>query len=57
MARSNNMALAKKDIRRKMISKMVNRIVEHFDPDKIILFGSHGREARLARTVMSICSW
>jgi len=51
------MALAKKDIRRKMISKMVNRIVEHFDPDKIILFGSHGREARLARTVMSICSW
>jgi len=26
-----------------MISEMVNRIVEHFDPEKIILFGSYAR--------------
>jgi uncharacterized protein len=39
----NNMGLAKRDNRRKMISEMVNRIVEHFDPEKIILFGSHAR--------------
>jgi len=26
-----------------MINEMVNRIVEHFDPEKIILFGSHAR--------------
>jgi len=25
------------------IRKMVNRIVEQFDPDKVILFGSHAR--------------
>jgi predicted nucleotidyltransferase len=37
------MALAKRDNRKKMISKMVKRIVEHFDPEKIILFGSHAR--------------
>ena len=30
---------------------MVNRIVEHFDPEKIILFGSQ-REGTLVRTVM-----
>ncbi len=37
------MVLAKKNNRKKMISEMVNRIVEHFDPEKIILFGSHAR--------------
>jgi predicted nucleotidyltransferase len=37
------MALGKERDRRKMIREMVNRIVEHFDPDKIILFGSHAR--------------
>jgi len=42
-AGSSNMALAKRYVRKKMISKMVNRIVEHFDPEKIILFGSHAR--------------
>jgi len=40
---NNNMALAKKHNRKKMISEMVNRIVEHFDPEKIILFGSYAR--------------
>jgi len=40
---SSNMVLAKKHNRKKMISEMVNRIVEHFDPEKIILFGSHAR--------------
>ena len=35
-----------------MINEMVNRIVEHFDPEKIILFGSHARgEARLESDV------
>ena len=29
--------------REKMINEMVNRIVRHFDPEKIILFGSHAR--------------
>jgi len=37
------MATAKERNRRKMINEMVNRIVEHFDPEKIILFGSHAR--------------
>jgi predicted nucleotidyltransferase len=37
------MASAKERNRKKMISEMVNRIVEHFDPEKIILFGSHAR--------------
>ena len=37
------MVLAKKHNRKKMISEMVNRIVENFDPEKIILFGSHAR--------------
>ena len=40
---SSNMVSAKKHNRKKMISEMVNRIVEHFDPEKIILFGSHAR--------------
>lgn len=35
--------MAKERDRKKMISEMVNRIVEHFDPEKIILFGSHAR--------------
>jgi predicted nucleotidyltransferase len=29
--------------RKKMIREMVNRIVEHFDPERIILFGSQAR--------------
>jgi len=37
------MASARERNRKKMISEMVNRIVEHFDPEKIILFGSHAR--------------
>jgi predicted nucleotidyltransferase len=37
------MALGKQRNRRKMIREMLNRIVEHFDPEKIILFGSHAR--------------
>ena len=37
------MRLAKKPNSRKMIKKMVNRIVKRFDPEKIILFGSHAR--------------
>ena len=37
------MGTAKERNRRKMIDEMVNRIVEHFDPEKIILFGSHAR--------------
>jgi predicted nucleotidyltransferase len=37
------MATAKERNRRKMINEMVNRIVERFDPEKIILFGSHAR--------------
>ena len=37
------MATAKERNRRKMIKEMVNRIVERFDPEKIILFGSHAR--------------
>ena len=37
------MATAKERNRRKMINEMVSRIVEHFDPEKIILFGSHAR--------------
>ena len=37
------MPLAKRDNKRRMIRKMVNRILEHFDPDRIILFGSHAR--------------
>ena len=37
------MGTAKERNRRKMINGMVNRIVEHFDPEKIILFGSHAR--------------
>ena len=46
------MATAKERNRRKMINEMVNRIVEHFDPEKIILFGSHARgEARLESDV------
>ena len=37
------MASARERNRKKMISEMVNRIVEHFDPEKIILFGSSAR--------------
>jgi len=37
------MASARERNTRRMISEMVNRIVEHFDPEKIILFGSHAR--------------
>ena len=37
------MATAKERNRRKMINEMVTRIVERFDPEKIILFGSHAR--------------
>ena len=37
------MGTAKERNRRKLINEMVNRIVEHFDPEKIILFGSHAR--------------
>ena len=37
------MATAKERNRRKMINEMVIRIVERFDPEKIILFGSHAR--------------
>jgi predicted nucleotidyltransferase len=40
---NNNMSLAKESNRKKMISEMVNLIVEHFIPEKIILFGSHAR--------------
>ena len=40
---NNNMSLAKESNRKKMIREMVNRIVEHFDPEKIILFGSYAR--------------
>jgi predicted nucleotidyltransferase len=39
----NNMGTAKKRNRTKMIKEMVDRIVERFDPEKIILFGSHAR--------------
>jgi predicted nucleotidyltransferase len=37
------MTLAKGPKRDKMIREMVNRIVEHFDPERIILFGSSAR--------------
>ena len=37
------MPLAEDPKRKKMIGEMVNRIVEHFDPEKIILFGSSAR--------------
>jgi len=37
------MVSAKNQNRKKMIGEMVNRIVEHFDPEKIILFGSSAR--------------
>ena len=40
---SNDMPLAEDPKRKKMIGEMVNRIVEHFDPEKIILFGSSAR--------------
>jgi predicted nucleotidyltransferase len=40
---SNDMPLAEDRNRKKMIREMVNRIVEHFDPEKIILFGSSAR--------------
>jgi predicted nucleotidyltransferase len=39
----SKMALGKERDIRKMIRDMVNRIVERFDPEKIILFGSHAR--------------
>ncbi|MCJ7569684.1 MAG: nucleotidyltransferase domain-containing protein, partial [Anaerolineales bacterium] len=39
----NNMGTAKERNSRKMIKEMVNRIVERFDPEMIILFGSHAR--------------
>ena len=38
------MASAKERNRKKMIREMVDRIVEHFDPEKIILFGSYARD-------------
>jgi predicted nucleotidyltransferase len=41
---NNNMSLAKERNRKKMIREMVNRIVEHFDPERIILFGSYARD-------------
>jgi predicted nucleotidyltransferase len=37
------MVSAKNQNRKKMIGEMVSRIVEHFDPEKIILFGSSAR--------------
>jgi predicted nucleotidyltransferase len=37
------MTSAKGPRRDKMIQEMVNRIVEHFDPERIILFGSSAR--------------
>jgi len=37
------MASAEDPKRKKMIGEMVSRIVEHFDPEKIILFGSSAR--------------
>ncbi len=37
------MGTAKERNRRRMINEMVNRIVNHFNPEKIILFGSHAR--------------
>jgi predicted nucleotidyltransferase len=37
------MVSVKDHTRKKMIREMVNRIVEHFDPEKIILFGSSAR--------------
>ena len=37
------MTLAKGPKGDKMIREMVNRIVEHFDPERIILFGSSAR--------------
>lgn len=40
---NNTMSLTKESNRKKMIREMVNRIVEHFDPEKIILFGSYAR--------------
>ena len=40
---NNTMSLTKESNRKKMIKEMVNRIVEHFDPEKIILFGSYAR--------------
>ncbi len=33
----------RKDSTRKQIQRMVRRIVREFDPDRIILFGSHAR--------------
>ena len=50
------MALAKGRNRRKMISKMVDRIVEHFDPEKIILFGSHARGGARPDSDVDLCS-
>ncbi len=35
--------MRKVKISRTMMKKMVNRIVDHFNPEKIILFGSHAR--------------
>ena len=37
------MPLAEDRNRKKMIREMVHRIVEHFDPERIILFGSQAR--------------
>jgi len=37
------MVSAKNQNRKKMIGEMVSRIVEHFDPERIILFGSSAR--------------
>jgi predicted nucleotidyltransferase len=37
------MGSAKERNRKKMINEMVNRIIDHFNPEKIILFGSHAR--------------
>jgi predicted nucleotidyltransferase len=40
---NNDMPFAEDRNRKKMIREMVNRIVEHCDPERIILFGSHAR--------------